>query len=97
MELTISGLKCDYCDYRDESVQFSEYQESINKPCPECGQSLLTEKEYNNCLAMYKRVEHFKKAINILKWLNPFHYWRLIFGDKREITTVSGEFPKRFE
>ena len=42
MEINIYGLKCDYCDYRDDSVKFSEYEENIGKPCPNCGNNLLT-------------------------------------------------------
>lgn len=84
MEINITGLKCDNCAYRDDAVPFSAYKESVNKPCPECGENLLTEKDYNNCLKLYARVEMANKIYNVLKWLNPFHYWRLVFGDKRE-------------
>ncbi len=83
MELVISGLKCDKCLYRDDSVPFSDYYNSIDKPCPKCGANLLTEKQYDECIKMYKTVEIVNKVGNVLKWINPFHYWRLVFGDKR--------------
>ncbi len=95
MEVKISGLKCDHCNYRDDGVLFSEYKDSINKSCPKCGESLLTEKEYNDCLKYYKGVEIINKISNITKWLNPFYYWRLIFGDKREQVKTTIKFPNR--
>lgn len=95
MELIISGLKCDHCDYRDDSVQFSEYKESIGKPCPKCGNSLLTQEEYDNCLKYYKGVNVYNKIGNVLKWFNPFHYWRLIFGDRRLEHSMTIKYPNR--
>lgn len=54
MEMSISGLKCDNpnCDYQDMSVPFEDYEKSINKPCPECGESLLTQEDYDNVVKM---------------------------------------------
>ncbi len=95
MELEISGFKCDHCDYTDESVPFAQYKESIGKPCPNCGESLLTQEEYDNCLKRYESVATFNKVSNILKWINPLHYWRLVFGDNREVVSYSGKYPKR--
>ena len=89
MEVNITGLKCDNCDYRDDEVQFSEYKESIGKPCPRCGESLLTEEDYQQCVRYYKVVDAINKIEDVLKWLNPLHYWRLVFGDKREAVTAT--------
>ena len=95
MDLEISGLKCDFCDYRDDDVKFFEYKDSIGKKCPKCGSNLLTEKEYNDCLLMYKKVEQIKKIFNVLKWLNPMQYYRLIFGDKRKTYVLSKKFENK--
>lgn len=83
MPLNISGLKCDYCDYRDDSVPYSDYPTSIGRPCPKCGESLLTQKQYNECEKIIRMVSRFEKISHYLRWLNPLFYWRLIFGDKR--------------
>lgn len=50
--LVIKGLKCDNpnCDYKDDSISFSEYEKHVNSKCPKCGMVLLTEKEYLACL-----------------------------------------------
>ena len=46
----IQGIKCDNekCDYADPTVQYEEYPNWINKPCPACGENLLTEKAYKD-------------------------------------------------
>ena len=43
----IHGLKCDHCDYTKDDVPYEEYPEWIGVPCPVCGNSLLTQKDYN--------------------------------------------------
>jgi len=46
-EVKLEGIKCDApdCDYEDNSVDIDEYQDYLNRPCPKCGASLLTEKD----------------------------------------------------
>ena len=95
MEINISGLKCDHCDYRDDSITFDKYKESIGLPCPKCEHSLLTQEEYDGCLKMYNNVEKLNSIGDILKWLNPFHYWRLLFGDNRTYLTADFKFKNR--
>ena len=51
-EVTISGLKCDSCSYCDEDVSVFEFESYIDKPCPGCGESLLTPEDYRNTLAL---------------------------------------------
>ena len=97
MEVNITGLKCDHCDYRDDTVQFHEYAERINSKCPECGNNLLTEEEFHDCLRIYARVRIINKIGNVLKWINPFHYWRLVFGDNREIVIFSKKYTNEKE
>jgi hypothetical protein len=91
-EFEIAGIKCDHCDYRDDSVKFSEYPAYIDKQCPLCYHNLLTLDDYTNCLKQYAFVARMNKIENVLKWLNPFHYWRLIFGDNRETTQITVKF-----
>lgn len=49
MELHIKGLKCDNttCDYKDDTIPFAEYPRYIDHPCPTCGQSLLTQADFD--------------------------------------------------
>lgn len=50
LEINISGIKCDNpnCDYDDMSIKVEEYEQWLNKPCPKCGENLLTEDDYRN-------------------------------------------------
>jgi hypothetical protein len=43
----IEGISCDYCDYENRTLTPSEYEEWVDKPCPECGKVILTEDDYN--------------------------------------------------
>ena len=94
IEFEISGIKCDtpHCNYRDDSVKFEEYPNYLGKPCPVCGANLLSHADYDMCLKQYRIVAKYNKIMNVLKWFNPFHYIRLIFGDKREKKEVIKKF-----
>lgn len=63
--LNISGIKCDNpnCDYRNNEVRFEDYAKWIDKPCPKCGQNLLTQQDYNFCLNMMKQVDVINNVI----------------------------------
>ena len=58
IEIGISGIKCDHCDYKDDDVNVDDYAEYVNKPCPECGANLLTEADYETVLMMIATVEN---------------------------------------
>ena len=50
----VSGIKCDNinCDYADPSVTYAEYPQWVNRPCPKCGENLLTQEDYDICKQM---------------------------------------------
>lgn len=58
LEMKICGIKCDNpkCDYVNMEAKFNEYDKWLNKPCPKCGENLLTEKDYKNTIAIVKIV-----------------------------------------
>ena len=89
MQIKFSGLKCDnqQCNYRDDSIIFSDYASLVGSRCPKCNEVWLTQEDYEKCIKMYNFIALINKVGGVLKWLNPFHYWRLMFGDHRgEIT-----------
>ena len=47
--ISISGIKCDNpdCDYLDDTVSKDNYPEYVDKPCPDCGTILLTQRDYD--------------------------------------------------
>ena len=72
IDIWACGIKCDNpnCDFRDMSVRFEDYPKWLNRPCPKCGQNLLTEAD----LRTTKRAMHMAKIINFIlrnKKLNP--------------------------
>lgn len=52
VELNIRGIKCDHCDYQEPNVKFEDYEKWLNKPCPKCGENLLTEADLNSVKMM---------------------------------------------
>lgn len=95
MEVNFSELKCDYCSYRDTTVTFEQFKDSIDRPCPECGNSLLTEEDYNDCLKIIAVAKKVDQIGSVLKWFNPLHYFRLIFGIKQKEYNLSIEYPSK--
>lgn len=59
-----SGIKCDNtnCDYKID-VNYSEYINYVNKPCPLCGENLLTEKDYKSAKLVHGVVNLFNKVL----------------------------------
>ena len=49
LKINIGGIKCDNkeCNFKDMSVQFEDYDNWLNKPCPKCGCNLLTQKDFD--------------------------------------------------
>lgn len=62
LSCTIVGIKCDNknCYFADPTVGVEDYPNWLNKPCPCCGENLLTEADYKNVLQMME----FTKLIN---------------------------------
>ena len=58
IEVSIKGIKCDnpICDFADMSVDYTDYENWVNRPCPKCGQNLLTEKDFKKCKRIKKLV-----------------------------------------
>lgn len=86
VKIDFGGLQCDnpICNYRDDSVRREEYEASINKPCPECGESLLTLKDYQKVLEMEKKAESMNNFINKL----PKPIQKLIIKEDSSYTKV---------
>lgn len=59
------GLKCDNtsCDYKNTEIPETEIENWINRPCPKCGENLLTEEDYKNSLILEKSIE-FINSLN---------------------------------
>lgn len=63
----VKGIKCDNpeCDFKDMSVNFEDYKNWVNRPCPKCGANLLTTKDYNACRALLHISNFLNKIIKV--------------------------------
>ena len=57
LTLSIGGIKCDNCDYRNDDVKVEDYNQWLNKPCPKCEANLLTQADYDNVQKMLSLVD----------------------------------------
>jgi hypothetical protein len=65
IEYEIKGLKCDNpeCDFVDMNIPFEEYESYVNKPCPKCGQPLLTEADFASSVLVATMVDNLNKFL----------------------------------
>lgn len=65
LELQVLGIKCDNknCDYKNENVRYDEFEEWLNKPCPKCGETLLTEKDLKTMRFLLKITNFLNKIL----------------------------------
>lgn len=65
IEIQENGLMCDNpnCDFKDHEIKSANYSDWINKPCPKCGENLLTEADFINVRTLEMQVELYN-AIN---------------------------------
>lgn len=63
MDMEVYGLKCDNteCDWSDMTIPFEDYEKNVNAPCPECGENILTEEDYNQLVQMKQATEMVNK------------------------------------
>lgn len=59
----VMGIKCDNpkCDFVDTTITYEDYKQYINKPCPLCGQNLLTQHDYDVCKTLMDVVNNINK------------------------------------
>lgn len=60
--LKVHGIKCDHCPYNDMSVQPEEYDAWLNRPCPDCGENLLTQEDYD----ALKKMQDWTRKMNAI-------------------------------
>lgn len=59
--IKVSGIRCDNkdCNYEDNTVTRLNYPEYIDKPCPKCGDILLTQKDFEAFASIENMVADF--------------------------------------
>lgn len=64
--------KCDYTIKNETKDIFSDISKYVNKPCPKCGENLLTPEDYLTSV----------KTLKIVKFINKWFSWLTIFNPK---------------
>lgn len=69
------GLKCDNinCNWEDMSIPIEDYVNWVNKPCPECGDVVLTEDDFN-------KTNQIMNAIKTINSISPEELEKLSLG-----------------
>lgn len=71
-----SGIKCDSCSHSEPLVTRFEYDKYLNRPCPICGEKLLTSEDYRKV----KISEKVTTVFNIV--LAPAFFLQYIFSSE---------------
>lgn len=76
-------IECDNpkCTFVVPNVDKDPYnlgEEYLNKPCPKCGENLLTQKDYDD----------YKRMVSIIKWVNKWFGWLSFFKKDEEKVQV---------
>lgn len=80
LALKIHGIKCDHCTYKDMNVQPEDYEAWLNRPCPECGENLLTQKDYDMVLHLQEKTAQMNAGFNKL----PKFLQKLLVGKQNK-------------
>ena len=53
------GLQCDNpkCDWTDMTILIADFDAWLNKPCPKCGENVLTDVDYNNAKQLHAMID----------------------------------------
>jgi len=59
IEIQTHGLICDNpkCDWKDESISFDKFIDYVNAPCPQCGENVLTDNDYQNVVTLFEQID----------------------------------------
>lgn len=81
--ISVTGIKCDCetCDFKDDSVIINDYEDYLDKPCPKCGENLLTEEDLLAALKITVAAQRLEMFLN--RWLPEFILRYMAKGEKR--------------
>lgn len=59
IEVKTTGLKCDNinCDWKDTNITFDQMSSWINKPCPKCGENVLTYEDHKRAMIVKESID----------------------------------------
>lgn len=64
IEVTKKGIVCDNtkCDFKTKDINPKDYKAWLNKPCPKCGDNLLTQEDYNTFIHIMRMIDKVNKV-----------------------------------
>lgn len=84
IDITKIDLKCDndLCDYSENCNPDIDYKEYVGKPCPKCGENLLTSED----------LKGFEKFVSISEWVNKWIGWITVFYPGAKTKDMYGNY-----
>jgi hypothetical protein len=89
--IIISGIQCDGCTWRDDSIKYEEYHKYVDKLCSNCGSKLLTQSEFKRS----KQIMFISNLIYMFRFINPLFYLNLLFKDVIKDEYYEFKLPRR--
>lgn len=89
VEFKTNGLKCDYCDWKDETILYEEISNHLDTPCPKCGENILTEEQY----VMLKDIKNLSDYINNVSEED----WKLLEENSPKVEELEGKTTIKFD
>jgi len=86
------GIKCDCCDFKDDSIQFEDYPEWLNKPCPKCGANLLTQADFDTTQKLARMIDNINSGTGFVGFVARVLNSRFFHLFKRESVSVRANF-----
>jgi ribosomal protein S27AE len=94
------GLQCDNteCDWTSSAIKEEDMVNWIDKPCPKCGQNVLTQHDYNLHSKLLKAIDFVNtlsdEQINSLTEIYSFAQLEDLLNDPSEVAKLfkDGEF-----
>jgi ssDNA-binding Zn-finger/Zn-ribbon topoisomerase 1 len=84
VEVEVVGLKCDNptCGHIIKDIPESRYESYIGRPCPSCGDMILSQQEFDDYERMKRAGRKANAILNVVKWTSASTYLDLLRGKK---------------
>jgi phage FluMu protein Com len=77
------GLKCDNpkCDWINETIPDEEFENWLNKPCPKCGENVLTDEDFKFAKALDSSIDFINQFYQRTKIpLDPIYTGKMMYA-----------------
>jgi predicted RNA-binding Zn-ribbon protein involved in translation (DUF1610 family) len=85
------NIFCDACGYEGPKVGFDALPEYLDKPCPDCGENLLTRKSYEAAIAAQAAIAMLNALIGPVPVTEKAHTFQLRTTPDGKLTAKENE------